>query len=145
MNTYGASFYKRVAVDAGVNVANPHELILMLYDGAIEAIRVAEGALAKGNVPLKGSAIGKAVRIVEEGLKASVDRSGGGALAQHLAQLYDYCTMRLLQAQLRNDLGALREVARLLDQLRDAWRQIGTAPAPKAATAPREARVLLQA
>ena len=71
--------------------------------------------------------LGKAIRIVEEGLKASLDRGAGGALAQQLSTLYDYIALRLLQANLRNDADALAEVTRLLDDLRTAWAQIGKA------------------
>jgi flagellar protein FliS len=113
-----------MAVESGVSAADPHALVLMLYDGALEAVRRADGAMASADIAAKGQALGKAVRIVEEGLKASVDRNAGGALAFRLLDLYDYLTMRLLQANLRNDRAALAEVARLLAELRNAWAQI---------------------
>jgi flagellar protein FliS len=112
-------------VDTGLNAADPHAMILMLFDGALEAIKNAQGHIASGRVPEKGQALGKAVRIVEEGLKASLDREAGGALTGRLASLYDYATLRLLQANLRNDHGALAEVAGLLADLRAAWAAIG--------------------
>ncbi len=127
MNGIGAQAYKRVGVDSSVAAADPHRLVLMLFDGALEAIRQAEAHIAAGRIAEKGQALGKAVRIVEEGLKASLDRDAGGALAQRLAALYEYATMRLLQANLRNDHAALTEVACLLGGLRDAWASIGAA------------------
>jgi flagellar protein FliS len=132
-----------VDVDSGVANADPHGLVLMLFDGALEAIRLAQAHIAAGHVAGKGQAIGKAVRIIEEGLKASLDKETGGALARQLAALYDYASLRLLQAHLRNDDTALDDVARLLADLRHAWSQIGrrasaTAPKPaqQAASAP---------
>jgi flagellar protein FliS len=77
--------------------------------------------MAAGRIAEKGKALGKAVRIVEEGLKASLDQRAGGALCVQLAQLYDYASLRLLQANLRNDRAALDEVDRLLGELRAAW------------------------
>ncbi len=124
MTGYGVSAYRTTGVDSGVGAADPHRMVLMLYDGALEAIRQAAGHLAAGRVAEKGHALGKAVRIVEEGLKASLDGDSGGALAQQLATLYDYATLRLLQANLRNDRKALDEVVRLLADLRDAWAMI---------------------
>ncbi|HXF44728.1 MAG TPA: flagellar export chaperone FliS [Burkholderiaceae bacterium] len=133
MNGFGAQVYKRVGVDSGVAAADPHRLVLMLFDGALEAIKQAEAHIAGGRIAEKGQALGKAVRIVEEGLKASLDVNAGGALAQQLAALYDYAALRLLQANLRNDRKALAEVSALLADLRGAWASIGAARTPAAA------------
>jgi flagellar protein FliS len=136
MNRFGAQAYQRVGVDTGVTASDPHALVLMLFDGVLESIKHAQGHVAAGRVLEKGKALSKAVRIVEEGLKASLDRNSGGALAQQLAALYDYASLRLLQANLRNDHKALAEVASLLSDLRTAWAAIGAkAPAPEAAPA----------
>lgn len=144
MNGFGLQSYRKVAVESSLDTADPHALVLMLYDGVLEAIRRAEGHLASGQVAEKGAALGKAVRIVEEGLKASVDRATGGPLAFRLLDLYDYMTMRLLQANLRNDRAALAEVTRLLSELRAAWAQIKPAQpqaAPVENAAPRRTAV----
>ncbi len=136
MSGYGARAYQRVGLDSGVASADPHRLVLMLFDGALEAIRLAAAHIAAGNVAEKGRALGKAVRIVEEGLKASLDKDAGGALATQLAALYDYATLRLLQANLKNDHAALDEASRLLGELREAWARIGErVPAAAAVTA----------
>jgi flagellar protein FliS len=122
---FGARAYQTVAVQTAVGSADPHRMTLLLYDGAIEAIRLAQALMQARRVAAKCEAIGKALRIVEEGLKASVDRDAGGPLALKLVSLYDYITMRLLQANLRNDRKALEEACRLLSDLRSAWAQIG--------------------
>ena len=135
MNGFGAQLYHKVGVDSGVAAAHPHHLVLMLFDGVLEAVRLARSHLAGGRVAEKGKALGKAVRIVEEGLKASLDRRSGGVLAGQLAQLYDYASLRLLQANLRNDRAALDEVERLLGELRGAWARIDPEVRPAAKTA----------
>lgn len=138
MTNTGIRAYSKVAVESGVESRDPHGLVLMLYDGAIEAIRQASHHLAAKRVPEKCGAIGKALRIVEEGLRASVDSSAGGALAAQLISLYEYMAMRLLQANLRNDAAALGEVIKLLEELRGAWVQIrtpGSAAVPAAPAA----------
>jgi flagellar protein FliS len=122
---FGAKAYQNVAVQTAVGSADPHRMTLLLYDGAIEAIRLAVAHMGTRRVAAKCEAIGKALRIVEEGLKASVDREAGGQLAEKLVSLYDYITMRLLQANLRNDRRALEEACTLLSDLRAAWAQIG--------------------
>jgi flagellar protein FliS len=125
---FGAKAYQNVAMQTAVGTADPHRMILMLYDGTIEAIRLAQAHMGTRRIAAKCEALGKAVRIVEEGLKASVDRKVGGQLAERLVSLYDYITMRLLQANLRNDQKALDEARRLLTDLRSAWAQIAQTP-----------------
>jgi flagellar secretion chaperone FliS len=122
---FGAKAYQSVAVQTAVGTADPHRMTLLLYDGAIEAIRLAQAHMGTRRVAAKCEAIGKAVCIVEEGLKASVDRAAGGVLAERLVALYDYIEMRLLQANLRNDRKGLEEAGALLGDLRSAWAQIG--------------------
>ncbi len=136
MSGFGLNAYKRVAVEAAVDPGNPHQLVLMLYDGALESLRGCSALIARRDIAAKGAAIGRAVRILEEGLKAAVDRSAGGPLSRQLVELYDYMIMRLLQANLRNDTQALAEVIALLEDLRGAWAQIRDArPAASAAAA----------
>jgi len=113
--------YRQVGVETGVAQASPHHLVQMLFDGLLESIAQARGAMHQGAIDAKGRALGRAVRIVEEGLKASLDLRGGGALAQDLADLYAYITLRLTQANLRNDVPALDECASLVLPLREAW------------------------
>jgi len=124
--------YAQVGVETGVASADPHRLILMLFDGTLAAIAAAKLAMARGEVEAKGSAITKAIAIVDGGLKASLDVRAGGALAERLAELYDYMLRQLLAANLRNDMTLLDEVARLLQELRGAWAQIGNRTPPEA-------------
>jgi flagellar protein FliS len=108
-----------------VSSASSHQLVLMLFDGFDEALLQARGALQSGAVELKCRCIGRALRIVEEGLKANLDLAAGGTLAADLNDLYGYVAVRLLHAQLHNDEAALDECRRLLRPLRDGWAQIG--------------------
>jgi flagellar protein FliS len=126
---FGAKAYQSVAVQTAVGSADPHKMTLLLYDGAIEAVRLALAHMGTRRIAPKCEAVGKAVCIVEEGLKACVDRKAGGLLAERLVALYDYITMRLLQGNLRNDQKALQEALSLLGELRSAWAQIGGAAA----------------
>ncbi len=112
----GAKVYQRVGVDSSVGAADPHHLVLMLFDGALEAIRHARSHMAAKRIADKGMALGKAISIVQDGLRASVDVNAGGQLAERLTSLYDYILMRLLQGNLRNDTAALDEVGQLVAQ-----------------------------
>ncbi|WP_077001313.1 flagellar export chaperone FliS [Variovorax sp. KK3] len=127
----GAGAYARLGVETQAMSASPHQLISMLFDGAITAVGMARHHMAARNIVAKGQAISKAVGIVDNGLKAGLDAKAGGeagaALVANLSGLYDYVVRRLLQANLHDDAGALDEVESLLQGLASAWREIGTA------------------
>lgn len=120
-----ANVYKQVGVESRVASASAHQLVQMLFDGFMDALTLAETAMQAGQIEVKGRAIGHAVRILDEGLKASLNLEGGGRLAVDLNDLYGYTTLRLTQANLRNDLALLDECKRLIGPLKDAWAEIG--------------------
>lgn len=113
--------YQQVRVESKVDGASPHELVTMLFEGFMEAVAQARGAMRDKQAEAKGLAIGRAVRIVEEGLRAGLDRRAGGTLARDLDELYNYLAMRLTLANLRNDEAALEECQRLVRPLHEAW------------------------
>jgi len=135
----GVNAYAKVGLETGVSAASPHKLIVMLYDGALVSILNAIANLKSGNVAAKGAAISKAINIVDNGLRAALDKKVGGEIAQNLDALYEYISARLLKANLDNDPAILDEAHALLTDLRDAWNaidpQAGQA-APAAAAAP---------
>jgi len=135
--------YAKVGVESGVSAADPHKLIAMLYQGALLAIANAKNGMLRKDIPAKGAAISKAIAIIDEGLNASLDKKVGGDLAQNLSSLYEYMGRRLLIANLNNDIAALDEVARLLNDLKGAWDGIrkpaAAVPQPVAATQPNTA------
>lgn len=122
----GAAAYSSVGIETGVTTADPHKLILMLFEGALLQIGTAAIALENKDVPAKGMAISKAIEIILNGLKVSLDYEAGGELAQRLGALYDYMTQRLLYANLHNSRPAMDEVTQLLTDLKSAWEAIGT-------------------
>lgn len=119
-----AAAYAKVGVETGVNTADPHKLILMLFDGALLQVRTAGIAMRNEDIAGKGNAISKAIEIVINGLKVSLDMKAGGELAGRLAALYDYMSERLMYANLHNSQPALDEVSGLLATLREAWAEI---------------------
>jgi flagellar protein FliS len=115
-----SAMYQQTRAGGRVEGADPHQLIAMLLDGAIERVTQARGHIRHGDVPAKGAALSKAVAIVGE-LRASLDHEAGGVLAQRLDSLYDYVNRRLLFAQLNDDDQALAECIDLLGPVRDGW------------------------
>ena len=124
----GVNAYAKVGLETSVISASPHKLIVMLYDGALAAIKSAASHMAAGNIAEKGAAISKALDIINNGLRVSLDKKAGGEIADNLDSLYAYMSHRLLIANLENKLPMLEEVQTLLTDLRDAWTQIGEKP-----------------
>jgi flagellar protein FliS len=116
----GAGAYQQVRTQGGVETADPHGLITMLMDGALERMRFARGCIATGNVPGKGEAISKAIEIVGA-LQSSLNPEVDTPLVGQLAGLYDYINRRLLHANLHSDSEAIDEASRLLGQVRESW------------------------
>lgn len=125
MNAIAAiNAYNKVGVESGVTAADPHKLIAMLYQGALLAIANAKNGMLRNDIPAKVKAISHAIKIINEGLNASLDKEVGGELALNLSALYDYMSKRLLDANVNNDMAALDEVARLLADLKGGWDDI---------------------
>ncbi|HEX7762676.1 MAG TPA: flagellar export chaperone FliS [Cellvibrio sp.] len=126
MNSYSAvNSYASVKVHSGVESASPHRLIQMLFEGALERIAQAKGAISQKQFARKGELISKAAAIVG-GLQGSLNDNEGGALAANLDSLYDYIIRRLTQANYENSIEQLDECSRLLSEIKSAWDAIGS-------------------
>ncbi len=129
------SAYQRVGVETGIESADPHKLILMLFEGAQEALAKAKMHMHHNEIAEKGQMLSKAIMIIDHGLKASLDMNAGGDLAIKLQALYDYMTHRLVVANIQGNLEIVNEVNKLLSELHDAWKDIGESNRTKATIA----------
>ena len=123
-NARRGGLYQQVGVESQLAGASPHHLVAMLFEGLMEAVAKARGGMRSGDANVKCHAIGRAIRIIDEGLRAGLDLKAGGSLARDLHELYGYLTMRLTLANLHNDEAALDECQRLVKPLQDAWAAI---------------------
>lgn len=129
VNNRAAAAYTRVGVTTSVQSADPHELINLLFNGLLETLNTAKGAMEREDLEGKGKAISKAVRLLDEGLKAALSPAGG-ELTANLTNLYSYCIRRLTEANLHNDVSAIEEVHNLITPVADSWKAIRT-PKPE--------------
>ena len=120
----GIQAYAQVGVESAVLSASPHQLVVLLFDGALSAMKKAMILIEQGDIPGKGQALSKAINIISNGLQSGINHEVGGELATNLDSLYDYMTRRLLQANLHNDINAINEVVELLNNIADAWKEI---------------------
>lgn len=109
---------------SGAMAASPHRLVEMLFEGAQIAVAAARTHMQFGRVQQKCESIAKAIAIIDDGLRASLDMNSGGELAERLASLYDYMVLRLTQANTDTEKESLDEVGHLLSELAGAWRSI---------------------
>ncbi len=131
----GANAYRQMSVDTDALAASPHQLIVMLFDGALRAIDTARTQMQSNDIEGRGRSISKAIEIVGSGLSASLDLKSGGELAANLASLYDYVIRQLVEANLHNDSDKLDEARQMLAQMRVNWLAIGSQAVPQGAAA----------
>lgn len=118
----GAMAYTQVNRISGVEGANPHQLVDMLMEGALDKISVAKGLMTRNEIAAKGFAISRAIAIVD-GLRSSLDKAGG-EISTNLDALYDYMQKLLMDANQQNETKPLDEVTKLLSDLRVSWNSI---------------------
>lgn len=116
----GLQQYQRINTQTSITDADPHKLIQLLYDGALERINMAKARMQAKDFDGKGKLIIKTIDIVA-GLRSFLDREKGGDLAERLDALYGYMEQALWEANARNDVDRLDEVANLLRQVKDGW------------------------
>ena len=129
-SSVAANAYAKVGLETGVVAASPHQLIIMLYEGAELSVRMAIKHMNDGDLAKKSASISKASSIILEGLRSALDTRKGGGIALQLDALYDYMNKRLMLAHIRNETAPLEEVLGLLRELHAAWLQIGTSNRP---------------
>lgn len=118
-----STLYNRVGVETDVMTASPHRLVTLLLEGAFDSMTQGIGAIRAGNVEAKNRSLSRAVRILDEGLKAALNLESG-ELALDLRDLYAYMCMRLTHANLHSDEVAIEECVKLLQPIREAWASI---------------------
>jgi flagellar protein FliS len=124
--------YRQVGMVTAVSQADPHQLVILLFDGAIAAVLQARHAVATGDTATRHSTISKAMRIIDEGLKASIESHGDASLADNLRSLYEHMVGRLFIANCQDSDPPLEEVLTLLADLRSTWAAIAPGAKEKA-------------
>ncbi len=114
--SYGAKSYKSTSIQT----ATPEQVLLMLYEGAIKATKLAKLAIEKKNMAEKGKQIGKVHDILME-LSNTLDHSKSPDVSGQLSSLYDFCIAQLFKANMENDANSLDSVVKVLTTLYEGW------------------------
>ncbi len=115
--TYGAKNYKQMQI----STASPAQILIMLYEGAIQNVKKAILAIEQKNLADKGKYIGKAHDIINE-LTLSLNHEVGGTIAKDLERLYNFMVSQLLTANVENNSEPLLAVQKNLETLLDGWK-----------------------
>ena len=120
----GNSAYTAVSLDSQINGATPHQLIVLLYDGAFNAMKRAEIYVQSGNIPRRGEMISRAINIIDNGLRAGLDHEKGGQIAEELESLYEYISRTLLEANVTKSGEKLPHLIALMTEMSETWQAI---------------------
>ncbi|MEP8944588.1 flagellar export chaperone FliS [Enterobacter ludwigii] len=120
----GYNAYTAVSLDSQIAGATPHQLIVLLYDGAINAMRRAEIYFQSGNIARRGEMISRAINIIDNGLRAGLNHEKGGQIAAELESLYEYISRTLLEANLNKSGENLPHLISLMTEMQETWQAI---------------------
>lgn len=112
--------YQAVNAQTSVVDVDKHRLIGLLFEGALERINMAKARIQASDFEGKNKLINKTIEIVG-GLRSFLDTEKGEDLARNLFDLYEYCERRLVEANIRNDIEALDEVAEHIRKVQEGW------------------------
>lgn len=116
----GAQQYARMNKQTAVEGANPHQLITMLYQGALDSLQQAVGCFDRDDIEGRAHHLGRVVTILG-GLQGFLDHEKGGEIATNLDKLYDYMSVRLYEASRDKTKAPVLEVINLLREVKEGW------------------------
>ena len=119
----GFGHYQQSDLAIQAAAANPHQLVLMLFNGLMDELVRAKSHIAARRYDRKVQSINKCIDILNA-LTSSLDFDKGGELALSLANLYDYCVYRLYDASHKLSVEHVEEVDVILRNLQDGWEKM---------------------
>ncbi|HEY5228709.1 MAG TPA: flagellar export chaperone FliS [Opitutaceae bacterium] len=123
-----AQGYAQAYRATAVLTASPGQLVLMLFDGALKSLAIAQDAFSRPpsdrtRIEVINRHLLKAQSILAE-LQGGLNMEEGGEFAQTMHRLYDYHMRRLFEANVRKKVEPVVEVERLIREVRDAWAEM---------------------
>lgn len=112
--------YKKVNIESSIMESSPHQVIVMMFDGALQSISVAKGAIERKDLELKSQSVSKFVNIMSA-MRASLDFDAEPEVSQRFDDLYAYCIDVINDVSISLDVSRIEEVTNLLKPLRNAW------------------------
>jgi flagellar protein FliS len=124
MNKFAAlAQYGQIKNDAQATYASPHQLVLMLFDGAIEAMSMTIGAIQQKNIEVRSKQSSRSIAILN-GMRDCLDMESGGEVADNLSALYLYMSQQVFKAAYKNDFDTITNIQTMLKDIRGSWEKI---------------------
>ena len=115
--------YGKMKDDTQTMYASPHQLMLMLFDGAIEAMSLNIGAIQQNDAEVRSKQNTRSITIIN-GMRECLDMQSGGELADNLHALYQYMAQELFRANFKNDADTIQNIQTMLKDIRGSWKKI---------------------
>lgn len=106
--------------ESDIATSTPEDIVVALYDGALEFISRAKDCMLTGDILGKHNNINRCRDILLE-LNDSLNMEIGGEIASSLRRLYLFMARYILQCGWRNDVAGMEKLKDMLLDLRSAW------------------------
>lgn len=103
-----------------VNTSTPQELTLMLYNGLVRFLKLANQGIEEKNIEKANNFIIRSQDIILE-FMSTLDMQY--EVSNGLYLLYDYMNRRLVEANIKKDKAIVEEIIGYAEELRDTWAQ----------------------
>ncbi len=128
MSAFALKAYRNADVEARSEGSDKRELVIMMYDGAIDAIKLAVAYAERQEHKSVNDAVSRALTIIL-GLRQTLDLEQGGSVATHLNDFYQFLTRKLMRSGASASAKDLADCQDLLGQVREAWAAISPSAA----------------
>ncbi len=115
--------YQNVNIKSSLTAADPHQIITMMYNGLLESLAQAKGAIERKDLENKSKLLTKATNILQA-LTTSLDTDSQPEISKNFSELYSFCISKINDASLSLDISTIDQVINFLSPLRDAWQQM---------------------
>ncbi|ETX09417.1 flagellar protein FliS [Marinomonas ushuaiensis DSM 15871] len=136
----GIQAYRKDSIKSDLASADPHRVIQLLMQGALEKLALGKGCIERSDWEGKSAALTRAVEIINA-LRDALDRDVNPELVDNLETLYEYMTVRITEASASKDTSIIDQVIGLILQIKGAWDQISAADKQAAYEGQDDARV----
>ncbi|WP_435952275.1 flagellar export chaperone FliS [Dryocola sp. BD626] len=120
----GQNAYAQVSLESQVAGATPHQLITLLFEGAISAMLRAKIYFETGNIAKRGEMISRAINIIDNGLRSALNHDIGGQVTEEMESLYEYVSRSLLLLNLEKKPEELPHLIEIMTNLSNTWKEI---------------------
>jgi len=111
--------YRQVSVN-NVQDMTPYEQVNLIFVNIIGKLAAAKGSIERKEIENKGNNISVCISLIGA-LQDALNMDDGGEISDNLLALYAYCQRRLVEGNLKNDIGALTEVSDIIKTIKEGW------------------------